>query len=901
MISPSQQKIIQIDITNACPHQCANCTRFVGHHQKPFMMSIDQFKQAVDSLRDYPGMVGVMGGEPTIHPQFAEMVDYLVKTRPDGAPSHERYNPIKNFANYKNLYLSSLRYKRGLWTSLGQGYYKYYELIQDSFSYQCINDHGHAGEHLVLLITRKELGVTDDEWIKFRDNCWIQNKWSGSITPKGAFFCEVAAALDTLFNGPGGWLVEDGWWRREPKDFGEQLNWCEMCSACLPVPRAVAASGKDIVSPAMKEKLELIGSPKLRKGLVDTLDLKNYTPSRYKVNYNAEPYLPDGDNAVRVSLTNQSLVPQKIEAVVVCVGYGDYLAITLPFTKSAVDRVIIVTDEEDHLTQEVCRKHEVEFIISKRLHEKGAVFAKGKGINDGIGALKYKDWVLVLDADIILPKDFSAKIRTLTLNSGALYYSRRWGPRRVEDIEAFIKQLNAGIGRKTLYNRWANKISSGDGFHENNAIEELPFGYFQLFNFRAKVLQEREKIYVEESDTAEWDDGEFARAVFLRGRCKLLPTDVIDVIHLPHGLFRSNWARQRDNLLGSKKLLVKPKEEGNLETQESNCEKLFISVIVYAFNNKATINRCLEALIKQDFCGEREIIVVDNIAESPTCQEMLQYPGIQLIQDCFEGRAHARNFAIAKAKGDILLLCDADCQPEEDWITRLMTPFKTSIGVGSVAGGISYVKINNSVGRYYQLMIPFTMNDLIMFELLKVPPVISNVAYRKVIFQDIGFFDVEFGNACEDFGLWQKINRNGAFQTVSLFGATMYYLNSSARSIWENYFDFHVGLRHWSSFYENGKRGYKFQLPFGLFVFSFPFYLMSIPLLFLYIIFKKYPIGMLIFPLFEFIREAASKLGDEDGVSYHRITLFSFLQKLSTKTRSCLRKLCVFSQSIRKR
>ena len=566
MISPAQQKTIQIDITNACTHQCANCTRFVGHHQKPFFMSVDLFKQAVDSLKNYPGMVGVMGGEPTLHPQFSEIVDYLVKTRPDFAPPPERYDPIKSFVNYRNRHLSSLRPKKGLWTSLGETYYKHYELIQDSFFYQCVNDHASIGEHLTILMTRKELGFSDDAWIKLRDNCWLQRNWSASITPKGAFFCEVAGALDMLFNGPGGWLVEEGWWKREPKDFGEQLNWCEMCSVCLPVPRVVASSGKDIVSPMMREKLELVGSPRLKKGMVDVLDLKEYSASKYKVNGSTAPYLPDGDEAFMVSSTNQSLVPQKIEAVVVCAGYGDYLSKTLPFTKSAVDRVIVVTDEADIVTQRVCKEHEVEFVISKRLHENGAAFTKGKGVNDALNSLKHKDWVLILDADIVLPKDFAVKIRTLTLNPGALYYAHRRGFRKGEDIR--------------------------------------PFGRFQLFNLRAKVLQGKEKICIEENGPEEWDDGESLRNIFLRGRSKLLPPDVINIIHLPHGPFRSHGTGRRGHVLNLKELSgIKPKEENVREIADLNYEKPFVSVIVYAFNNQLTIHRCLEALAKQDFCG----------------------------------------------------------------------------------------------------------------------------------------------------------------------------------------------------------------------------------------------------------------------------------------------------------
>ena len=44
MKSPKDMKIIQIDITNACINRCSNCTRFCGHHTRPFFMDFETFK-----------------------------------------------------------------------------------------------------------------------------------------------------------------------------------------------------------------------------------------------------------------------------------------------------------------------------------------------------------------------------------------------------------------------------------------------------------------------------------------------------------------------------------------------------------------------------------------------------------------------------------------------------------------------------------------------------------------------------------------------------------------------------------------------------------------------------------------------------------------------------------------
>ena len=81
MKSPKDMKILQIDITNACVNRCSNCTRFCGHHRKPYFMDFATFKNAVDAYDGWDGMVGLIGGEPTLHPEFEKFCDYLKEKR----------------------------------------------------------------------------------------------------------------------------------------------------------------------------------------------------------------------------------------------------------------------------------------------------------------------------------------------------------------------------------------------------------------------------------------------------------------------------------------------------------------------------------------------------------------------------------------------------------------------------------------------------------------------------------------------------------------------------------------------------------------------------------------------------------------------------------------------------
>ncbi len=289
MRSPADMQTIQIDITNACNKRCSNCTRFCGNHRQSFFMDYDTFRRAVDSLDGYDGVVGVMGGEPTLHPEFERFIGYIrekfgtkkeenrliypqrefiKEVRRREFESHVLRRPEHGYSNFKMC-------GPGLWSNMGESYRRHYELIQDTFHVQFLNDHINSSYHQPGLFARKDLGIPDEEWIKLRDKCWIQNEWSATITPKGAFFCEIAGALDMLFDGPGGWKIEPGWWKRTPDEFGDQLHWCELCGFALNTFMRDAEEERDDVSPTLYKMLEEIGSPRLQAGKTNLVQIRD--------------------------------------------------------------------------------------------------------------------------------------------------------------------------------------------------------------------------------------------------------------------------------------------------------------------------------------------------------------------------------------------------------------------------------------------------------------------------------------------------------------------------------------------------------------------------------------------------------------------------------------------------
>jgi hypothetical protein len=336
------------------------------------MMTLEQFKAAVDSLKDFKGIVGVMGGEPTLNPHFTEMIKYLAKARPSGKRSPKLIAPVRDFNRFHQGHWNSLiGARRGVFSALGPKFYDNLELISDIFPYQCLNDHKNSGLHQALLIPRKELGISDEEFYPLRDKCWIQNSWSASITPKGAFFCEIAAALDMLFDGPGGWPVEPGWWRRTPDEFGDQLKYCELCSAALAVPQIEGNMETDIVSPEMWQRLKDRKAWKISNNRCVVFDTASYDKEKYSLNYDGEPYLSDDD--IRVSQdTGSTLFPHDI-AVLSDDAYAEFSGVM----------------------------HSIDAADAAKMH--------------------FEDWLLIVHEK--LPAETEEFIRHAVFNPGVFYYS----------------------------------------------------------------------------------------------------------------------------------------------------------------------------------------------------------------------------------------------------------------------------------------------------------------------------------------------------------------------------------------------------------------------------------------------------------------------------------------------
>lgn len=223
-----------------------------------------------------------------------------------------------------------------------------------------------------------------------------------------------------------------------------------------------------------------------------------------------------------------------LEAVIVCHDYADFLEYTLPENLPYFNHLVVVTHPNDKATQALCRKYSVTCVESTCMHDEGHPFNKGRAINLGLAHLKGLDWVLHLDADVVLPHDFKQMLYRARLRNDVLYGADRvnvygcdhWCEHRHKTVphhsEGYFVEppKEFPLGARIIH-------------HEHGYV---PIGYFQLWNRNCH------KRYPINQGTAEHTDVLFA-CQWDRQHRLLLPEVVVYHLEseLKPGPMGGNW------------------------------------------------------------------------------------------------------------------------------------------------------------------------------------------------------------------------------------------------------------------------------------------------------------------------------------------------------------------------
>lgn len=170
-------------------------------------------------------------------------------------------------------------------------------------------------------------------------------------------------------------------------------------------------------------------------------------------------------------------------SITVCVNYADKLLTSLEFNTPILKKLYVVTDPSDTDTIDLCKGfRNVEVILCSDVHINGAKFNKS-------GLIKFAqlkvypkhrdDWIIILDADTIVPLNFwNEPIRKhLDFNINTLYLIKRKLYLTIEDLaQDKYSEIQYGCGFFQMY--FDKRKYYGD-FSESAAVCDALFQ--QLF------------------------------------------------------------------------------------------------------------------------------------------------------------------------------------------------------------------------------------------------------------------------------------------------------------------------------------------------------------------------------------------------------------------------------------
>jgi succinoglycan biosynthesis protein ExoA len=196
-----------------------------------------------------------------------------------------------------------------------------------------------------------------------------------------------------------------------------------------------------------------------------------------------------------------------------------------------------------------------------------------------------------------------------------------------------------------------------------------------------------------------------------------------------------------------------------------------ISVIVPVRNEARFIRRTLRELLQQDYDPKRfEVVVVDGDSTDETCAIVrslqLEYANLKLLHNPKRLSSAARNIGIRNSRGDLVVVVDGHCELNNPCYLRQLEKAFTSTGADCLGrpqplevAGANRVQQAIAVARASWLghhPASFIYSSTEQFA----PPQSIGVAYRRSVFERIGYFDESF-DACEDVEFNHRLDRAG--------------------------------------------------------------------------------------------------------------------------------------------
>lgn len=103
--------------------------------------------------------------------------------------------------------------------------------------------------------------------------------------------------------------------------------------------------------------------------------------------------------------------------------------------------------------------------------------------------------------------------------------------------------------------------------------------------------------------------------------------------------------------------------------------------------------RTLLALAQQDFAGPAEFLLMeqDDIASQAPEDLWRILPSLRIVRSPHSGSSYAlKNHGAQEARGDVIVMLDADCHPSPDWLRRIAAAWRAHPDAAAISGRTDY-------------------------------------------------------------------------------------------------------------------------------------------------------------------------------------------------------------------
>lgn len=197
----------------------------------------------------------------------------------------------------------------------------------------------------------------------------------------------------------------------------------------------------------------------------------------------------------------------------------------------------------------------------------------------------------------------------------------------------------------------------------------------------------------------------------------------------------------------------------------TNGQTPFVSVIIAARNEEQHITDCLESVLHQTYPKDKfEVILVNDNSTDRTgdiCQNFVgrfeNFATFVAQEDPpLRGKTNALNQGIEKARGEIILITDADCTVPPTWVEHTVKRYSPSVGI---VGGITLQKATRNFEGMQSLDWAYLLGLASATVSMRNPlsTIGNNLSFRKSAYMEVGGYKKIPFSVTEDFMLFQSI------------------------------------------------------------------------------------------------------------------------------------------------